>query len=137
MIPMLTFSAQLDMEMYDIAKTTIHVHLIKLHQKLHWPYLTYRALYCPTQSKAYTLNLILLVARDSPYTSLVIDKKRLLPSLKHIPEHDYHLKCIFQKTMATYRSGYIGALRVRMNAYAYEKMPMKHTSQMPITDFQW
>ena len=37
----------------------------------------------------------------------------------------------FQKAMAVYRSGYLGSLRVAL------KMPLKHTSQMWITDFDW
>ena len=36
----------------------------------------------------------------------------------------------FQKTIAAYRSDYLGALKVRLN------MPTKHTSKMPITDFR-
>ena len=84
-------------------------------------------------NKAYTQNLMLLVARGSPYTALVIDKKTSFALVKtYVSRYTTFIRNVyFKKTIAAYRSGHLVAVRVAL------KMPMKRTSQMPIADFDW
>ena len=56
---------------------------------------------------------------------------RFLLWVRYIPEHDFIRNVYFQKAIVAYGSDCLDALRDTL------KMPMKHTPQMLITDFDW